>query len=63
MIQDHRGFTVREVYYEEDRPVATMLTACSPYGETVEELKHDAEMFLKAFDLPVLDYELFARQD
>jgi hypothetical protein len=48
-------FAFHEVYYDEQgNPNGYSSTACEPYGESMEELKSDMSMMLKAFHLPVL---------
>ena len=48
-------FAVHEVYYDKDgAPNAYSAGACEPYGESLEELKSDMSMMLKAFHLPIL---------
>ena len=51
-------YGIYEVYYNEDGDVE-LITEVSvlPFGETLEELRADFDLQLKAFDLPALKYE------
>jgi len=54
-------YQIHEVYYHGDTYVIDIYActeeASSPYGETVEELKENLEMYMEAFDLPVIPYD------
>lgn len=51
-------YAIHEVFYDDDS-VPTGLTEDSVgiRGDTLDELRRDAEYYMKAFDRPVLDYE------
>jgi hypothetical protein len=51
--------TIHEVYYHGEKPSMVSENPMHPFGETVEELKKDMELFMKAFDKPVLDWTVF----
>lgn len=53
------SYQVHEVYYTDDKPIAVTESSIAAYGETVDELKADFELIMKAFDAPVLNYEDF----
>ena len=51
-------YQVHEVFYNEDDSImACSEHSCTPFGETVEELKADFELMAGAFERPVLPYE------
>jgi hypothetical protein len=47
-------YSIHEVYYEKNKPVAWSDDAMIPVGEDFEELKHDAINYLLAIARPVL---------
>ena len=51
------SYSVREVYYEDDKPVAASRTAYNPLAdhESVEEIRRELEKIERALDMPVLD--------
>jgi len=52
---DTDTFHVHEVYYNDENQIEGWTeSACAPMGETLSELKEDIELFLKAFEKPVL---------
>ena len=50
---------IKEAYYDEDKKNPSSLTVEAVYaqGETLEELKEDFNLMLKAFDKPVIKDE------
>ncbi len=51
-------FAIHEVYYNEDGECDLVtVDPCCPQGETLEELKQDFELYQKALEKPVLNYE------
>lgn len=51
-------YGIHEVYYHKDGSFRTCtVNPIEPFGETVDELKKDIELMMKAFELPVLNYE------
>lgn len=49
-------YNVREVYYEDDTDhIVGMTYGGTGIGNTVEELRSDLELMLRALDKPVLD--------
>jgi len=51
-------FEIREVHYSKDDEIqAWTETAIAPYGSSLEELKADTELMVRAFDKPVLDLD------
>lgn len=52
-------YSVHEVYYEEDQPVAYTENAVPAFGETHEELMHDMINQMSALTKPVLDATMF----
>lgn len=53
------SYNIHEVYYENDIPHSCTEDPCSPWGETAAEFRSDIDAMLKAFDLPVLEYDNF----
>jgi hypothetical protein len=53
-------YSVREVYYKEDRIVTVTEEPACPSGETAGELLEDLEHMKEAFEKPVLDYSALA---
>jgi hypothetical protein len=50
-------YQVHEVFYNEDGSImACSEHQCSPFGETVEELKLDFELMAGALDKPIIPY-------
>ena len=47
-------FGVCEVYFGNDGKITMWTQHIEPMGETVEELKEEVEMFLRAFTQPIL---------
>jgi hypothetical protein len=55
--KDDEFFGIFEVYYDEDGKTQGWTEAYAyPLGETLEELQDDVAHFMKALQLPVLDY-------
>lgn len=52
-------YTVHEVYYEDDKPVAYTEKPVAPFGENHEELMHDMIRQMGALTKPVLDATMF----
>ena len=52
-------YAIHEVFYENDKPKSVTQEPCWIQGETILELKSDFELYKKAFDKPVLNYEDF----
>lgn len=51
-------YAVHEVYYDKKgKPTGATQDEVGPCGETLEQLKAELEMFARALDKPVLDYE------
>lgn len=50
-------FGIHEVYYENGDPVSVTVDSVSPFGETLEELTGEIDMFKAALSLPVLDFD------
>ena len=51
---------IREVYYDaQGKPTSCTAREVEPWGESFEELRRDMEMFNRALELPVLDYDEF----
>lgn len=54
-------FTVHECYYDNNgEPEMISTEPVYPYGSTPEELLAEVERYKAAFNLPILDYSLFA---
>lgn len=52
------SYDVHEVYYNADGSIkAWTENSIKPSGETIEELKEDFSMQLRAFEKPILDYD------
>lgn len=52
------NFAIHEVFYEDGKPTSCTEDPVAPFGEdTLEELRHDMEMMMRALSKPVLDYE------
>lgn len=52
-------YTIREVYYEKDRPVTVTTKPCYPHGINLKELTGDFRLMKLAFNKPILKYEDF----
>jgi hypothetical protein len=51
-------YGIHEAYLEEGDSVKWISTEpCSPFGESLEELKKDHEMMMDAFNKPIIDYD------
>lgn len=51
------SFEIHEVYYDDKGNIESWTeNPCSPYGETLEELKQDLKHMFKAFEEPVLEF-------
>lgn len=56
------SFDIREVYYDEHgHPTMTTESACSPEGDTLDELERDLTLFKNALLLPPIDIEAFGQ--
>ena len=44
------------------KPEYVTVEACCPQGETLEELKEDFEIYQRALQAPVLNYEDFGKK-
>jgi hypothetical protein len=56
--REEEWYQIHEVYYNEDGSImACSEHSCTPFGETVEELKADFELMAGAFERPVIPYE------
>ncbi len=54
------AFGVHEVYYDEHgEPTSITDDPVAPFGENVVELQEELVLFVKAAELPVLNYEDF----
>jgi hypothetical protein len=54
-------FEIHEVYYDETGRVDGITAfASAPMGNTVEELREELQMMLRALDAPVLEYDEIA---
>lgn len=52
-------YGIHEVYWRSDGTIEAITeNPVIPYGETHEELKKDILMYLKAFEKPVLDFDI-----
>lgn len=55
-------FHIHETYYsDKGKPISITVNPCAPYGESLQELKSDVKLFLKAIKLPALNIKLFER--
>ena len=55
IIKDDTGFTIREVYYNDDDIIFGWSQEPDySYGETIDELLGDFELMVKAFKAPIL---------
>lgn len=53
-------YKIHEVYYDDaGRPTACTEEEVSPSGESEEELRQDCAFFLRALELPVLEFSFF----
>ena len=50
---DNRWYEIIEVYYEKGKVVGTT-DAVHPVGDSVEDLRQDLELMLRALDKPVI---------
>ncbi len=58
VIKTDKVFAIHEVYYNEDGTICAISEdPMYPHGESIKELKGDAEHFLLAFNKPVLKRE------
>jgi len=55
---EYSEFNIYEVYYDENGKVnAWVARPMEPYGNSINDLKEDLGMFMKALELPVLAWE------
>ena len=55
-IEDEHCLDIREVYYFEDGTISSWTKeGVSAFGDTLEELRDDLWMMLRAFEFPTLD--------
>ena len=53
------SFGIHEVYYNDDGSISSCtVDSMDAYGTTVDELKECFDMMKRAFDAPVLDYDV-----
>ena len=55
-------YAIHEVYYEEDNdthPDSVTSEATTLTGESLEEIRTNIDRIIKAFDKPVLEYQMF----
>lgn len=60
----HRGevtYCIHEVYYENDIPLATTTDSVAIYDDSVEDIKKTLQLYLKATEKPVLNFEDIAK--
>ena len=53
VVGDNRWYEIIEVYYEKGKAVGTS-DAVHPTGDSVEDLRKDLELMLRALDKPVI---------
>jgi hypothetical protein len=56
-------YAIHEAYYDGEKPISITEESVNPQGETFEELKCDFVYYLKALELPVLEYADFDTSD
>ena len=57
-------YSIHEVYYDEDgNPDGVTENSIAPTGGTLEELQADLDHYNEAMSLPVLDFDLFLKQE
>ena len=55
VMEDEDGqFTLREVYYTDEKEIQSWTGEVAPFGESEEELRNDLDYMLRAFNLPIL---------
>jgi hypothetical protein len=60
VLQHEGNFAIHEVYYEDGKPTSCTEDPVAPFGEdTVEELRRDMELMMRALNEPVLNYKDF----
>ena len=47
-------YSIREVFYDGERPVSTAMGEMRPWGETLEELKDCLDRYVLALERPTL---------
>ncbi len=52
-------YTIHEVYYYDGQPITLTENRIAAFGESVEELRSDMQLMIKALDKPVLKREDF----
>ena len=58
MIGKEEVFQIHEVYYNDDETISAWTeNPSNPQGETLDELKKDFLMQLRALEEPILDYD------
>lgn len=54
MVNEDGHFNIREVFYDENKKIEGWTDECSPFGETLEELKSDMNLMMQAIQREVL---------
>ena len=52
-----------EIYYNDEGKIVGSTDAVSPAGDTVEDLRQDLELMLRATNKPVISHEEFNQQN
>lgn len=60
VIAGETRYAVHEVYYDDSgKPTSCTVDPVEPSGETLEELRRDCANYIRALDMPVLEYDSF----
>jgi hypothetical protein len=60
VVDGEETYGIYEVFYDEnDKPFICTEKPCSPYGDSPAELAEDMKWMQEAFDMPILNYEIF----
>lgn len=62
VVEGEDVYAIHEAYYDGDKPTSITEESVNPHGETLEELKLDVVYYLKALELPLLEYVEFQTQ-
>ena len=54
MVNGDGHYSMREVFYDENKNIEGWTDECSPFGETLEELTSDMNYMMQAFQRDIL---------
>lgn len=54
MVDADGNYTIREVFYNEDKAIEGWTDECAPFGENFDQLKQDMEYMLQALSRDII---------